>query len=146
MESSKSPQSIAGARPRPAVESMQGYKAPLEGRRNLLRLDFNENTIGPSPHVLEALRGVSRHEIAIYPEYNGLREALITNLKAKKRDLSINPEQVGIFNGVDGAIHAIFHAYGDRGNKLITTTPTFGYYTPCAHMQWMEILAIPYEG
>ena len=146
MESSKPPQSIAGARPRPAVESMQGYKAPLEGRRNLLRLDFNENTIGPSPQVVEALKGISRHEISIYPEYNGLREALIENLKAKKRDLSIKPEQVGIFNGVDGAIHAIFHAYGEQDDQVLTTTPTFGYYTPCAHMQGMQVLGFPYEG
>jgi histidinol-phosphate aminotransferase len=55
-------------------------------------------------------------------------------------------EQVGLFNGVDAAIHAIFHAYGDRGETLLTTSPTFGYYTPCAQMQGMAIEAIPYEG
>ena len=37
---------------RAEVESMNPYSAPLEGRRNLLRLDFNENTLGPSPKVL----------------------------------------------------------------------------------------------
>jgi hypothetical protein len=35
------------------------YCAPLEGRRQLLRLDFNENTIGPSPLVAQALRNFS---------------------------------------------------------------------------------------
>jgi len=33
--------------PRKEVENLSPYSAPLEGRRNLLRLDFNENTIGP---------------------------------------------------------------------------------------------------
>jgi histidinol-phosphate aminotransferase len=33
---------------RPEVESLKAYSAPLEGRRGLLRLDFNENTIGQS--------------------------------------------------------------------------------------------------
>lgn len=43
---------------RPEVESLQAYSAPLEGRRGLLRLDFNENTVGPSPQVVEAIRAI----------------------------------------------------------------------------------------
>ena len=125
---------------RPEVESLQAYSAPLEGRRGLLRLDFNENTVGPSPRVVEAIRGISPDHYAIYPEYEGLREALIANLA-----LPLNPDQIGLFNGVDAAIHAIFHAYGDRGETLLTTMPTFGYYTPCARMQGMAITAIPYR-
>lgn len=125
---------------RPDVESLQAYSAPLEGRRGLLRLDFNENTVGPSPRVVEALRAIPGEHIAIYPEYDGLREALIANLSRP-----LQPEQIGLFNGVDAAIHAIFHAYGDRGDTLLTTSPTFGYYTPCAQMQGMAIEAIPYR-
>jgi len=59
--------------------------------------------------------------------------------------LPLEPSQIGLFNGVDAAIHAIFHAYGDRGETLLTTSPTFGYYTPCAQMQGMAIKAIPYR-
>jgi histidinol-phosphate aminotransferase len=55
------------------------------------------------------------------------------------------PDQIGLFNGVDAAIHAVFHAYGDRGDTLLTTSPTFGYYSPCAQMQGMTIQAIPYR-
>ncbi len=146
MEFFQTPQAISQTTPRPEVEKMQGYKAPLEGRRNLLRLDFNENTIGPSPHVVEALRRIPRNHISIYPEYSGLREAVAISLNSREGASSIKSTQVGIFNGVDAAIHAIFHAYGDRGDQLLTTTPTFGYYTPCAQMQGMEIQAIPYEG
>jgi histidinol-phosphate aminotransferase len=126
--------------PRPEVERLQAYSAPLEGRRGLLRLDFNENTLGPSPRVVEAIRAIPADHFAIYPEYAGLREALIRNLA-----LPLAPDQIGLFNGVDAAIHAIFHAYGDRGETLLTTSPTFGYYTPCAQMQGMAIAAIPYR-
>ncbi|NBO82671.1 MAG: histidinol-phosphate aminotransferase family protein [Betaproteobacteria bacterium] len=125
---------------RPEVESLQAYSAPLEGRRGLLRLDFNENTIGPSPAVVEAIRAIPADHYAIYPEYDGLREALIANL-----GLPLQPDQIGLFNGVDAAIHAIFQAYGDRGETLLTTSPTFGYYTPCAQMQGMAIEAVPYR-
>ena len=122
------------------MESLRAYSAPLEGRRGLLRLDFNENTVGPSPHVVAAIRAIPADQYAIYPEYDGLREAVLANLA-----LPLAPNQIGLFNGVDAAIHAIFHAYGSRGDTLLTTSPTFGYYSPCAQMQGMAIEAIPYH-
>ena len=151
MGSSPSRMSSGAPAPRLEVECLKAYSAPLEGRRGLLRLDFNENTIGPSPRVLEALRAIPADQIAVYPEYDGLREAVAANLSNRDRGRPgltqpLSPSQIGLFNGVDAAIHAIFHAYGDRGDRLLTTSPTFGYYTPCAQMQGMEILAIPYEG
>ena len=129
---------------RPEVEGLMAYSAPLEGRRGLLRLDFNENTVGPSPQVVEAIRAIPPDQYAVYPEYDGLREAVVANLAATGLGQPLTPEQIGLFNGVDAALHAIFHAYGDRGDTLLTTSPTFGYYTPCAQMQGMAIEAIPY--
>ena len=152
---------------RPEVESLQAYSAPLEGRRGLLRLDFNENTVGPSPKVVEAIRAIPADHYAIYPEYDGLRQAVLDSLAATPgavaaaapptapaapadsrsaiRGPSLHIEQVGLFNGVDAAIHAVFQAYGAPGDRLLTTSPTFGYYTPCARMQGMAIEAIPYR-
>ncbi len=131
---------------RSEIENMNAYSAPLEGRRNLLRLDFNENTIGPSPKVLEAIQSISPEEISIYPEYNGLTKAIADNLNAKKTSTKLAPNQIGIFNGVDAAIHSTFYAYGDRNKNFLTTLPTFGYYNPCASMQGMKIIEIPYIG
>ena len=125
---------------RAEVENLHGYSAPLEGRRGLLRLDFNENTVGPSPKVVEAIRNIPAEHYAIYPEYDGLREAFGRSLGG------ISPAQIGLFNGADAAIHAICQAYGSRGEVMLTTSPTFGYYSPCARMQGMVINAIPHEG
>ncbi len=149
------------------VEHLQAYSAPLEGRRGLLRLDFNENTVGPSPKVVEAIRAIPADHYAIYPEYDGLRQAVVASLEACAGALAasqgsavvgavsdggatvafpgLTAAHVGLFNGVDAAIHAVFHAYGDRGDQLLTTSPSFGYYTPCALMQGMTIEAIPYR-
>jgi len=127
------------------VEGLQAYSAPLEGRRGMLRLDFNENTMGPSPQVVAAIRAIPAEQYAIYPEYDGLRQAVVANLAGVGLSRPLQPDQIGLFNGVDAAIHAIFHAYGDRGDTLLTTSPTFGYYTPCAQMQGMAIEAIPYR-
>ena len=111
--------------PRKVIEDLQPYSAPLEGRRNLLRLDFNENTIGPSPLVLKSLREISRDEISVYPEYSGLKEKVVESLIKKNSNVNINSSEVGIFNGVDAAINAIFHAYGNFDDLMLTTSPTF---------------------
>ncbi len=131
-------------KPRQEIENMNPYIAPLEGRRNLLRLDFNENTIGPSPKVIDAIRSISSKEIATYPEYNGLQQAAANSLNSLNKT-HLEPSQIGLFNGVDSAIHAIFHSYGNAKEKFLTTLPTFGYYNPCANMQGMQIIEIPYE-
>jgi histidinol-phosphate aminotransferase len=123
------------------VETLTAYSAPLEGRRGLLRLDFNENTVGPSPRVVEAIRAIPADHYAIYPEYDGLREAVVRSLGGR----GLTPAHIGLFNGVDAAIHAVFQAFGSPGDRLLTTSPTFGYYTPCARMQGMAIEAIPYR-
>ena len=109
------------------MENLQAYSAPLEGRRGLLRLDFNENTIGPSPKVVEAIRAIPPENYAIYPEYDGLREAMVAALSREVEGMAgdsgaassgLTPAHIGLFNGVDAAIHAIFHAYGDRGDFI----------------------------
>jgi histidinol-phosphate aminotransferase len=130
---------------RPEVETLTAYSAPLEGRRGLLRLDFNENTVGPSPKVVEAIRALPPEHYAIYPEYDGLREAVVASLLAEAGP-GLGADQVGLFNGADAAIHAVFHAFGAAGDTLLTTSPTFGYYSPCARMQGMAIEAVPYRG
>ncbi|HEX6211868.1 MAG TPA: histidinol-phosphate transaminase [Methylomirabilota bacterium] len=123
---------------RPEVEALTPYVAPLEGRRSLLRLDFNESTVGPSPKVVEAIRGLPPSAYATYPEYAGLTEAYA-------KTLGIPAAHVEAFNGVDAAIRAIFDAYGERGTTFLTTVPTFGYYEPCARQQGMVVEALPYH-
>jgi histidinol-phosphate aminotransferase len=122
---------------KPEVEALTPYVAPLEGRRTLLRLDFNESTVGPSPRVLEAIRALGPEAYAAYPEYAGLNEAFAAFL-------GVTAAHVEAFNGVDAAIKAVFDAYGDKGGTFLTTTPTFGYYEPCAQQQGMTIEEIPY--
>lgn len=53
---------------------------------------------------------------------------------------------MGLFNAVEAAIDAVFLTSGDPGDPLLTTAPTFGYYSPCAGLQGMAIEVIPYEG
>jgi histidinol-phosphate aminotransferase len=124
---------------KPEVEALTTYVAPLEGRRSLLRLDFNESTVGPSPRVVDAIRRLPPEAYAAYPEYAGLNEAFA-------KTLGVPAPSVEAFNGVDAAIRAVFDAYGETGATFLTTVPTFGYYEPCARQQGMVIDEVPYPG
>lgn len=123
---------------RPNVESLERYVAPLEGRRGALRLDFNENTLGPSPKVVAAIRALPPEAYATYPEYEGLVQQFASHVH-------LPASSVAVFNGADAAIRAVFDAFGEPGTTFLTTRPTFGYYRPCAQMAGMSIESVPYE-
>ncbi len=130
-------------KPREEIINMQSYSAPLENRRNLLRLDFNENTLGPSPKVLKALKAIKLDEISIYPEYNVLKKFLCDQYLDSKK---FENDEIGIFNGADAAINAIFNCFGEKDQIFLTTNPTFGYYSPCSEMRGMKKITCSYIG
>jgi len=121
---------------KPVVEAFKPYKAPLEGRRSMLRLDFNENTIGPSPKVMEAIRALDASAYATYPEYDGVTKHFATYA-------GVPAESVGLFNGVDACIRSIFDTFGGTGDVFLQTVPTFAYYAPCAQLQGMKVESMP---
>ena len=62
-----------------AVLKMEDYSPPTSGRENKLRLDFNENTIGCSLKVIQALQQVDANKLSVYPEYTKFRNSKGTN-------------------------------------------------------------------
>jgi len=106
--------------PRPAISTLPSYHPPLAGR-NGLRLDFNENTAGCSPRVLERLRHLTVEDLARYPE----REPI----EAKVADfLEIRPSQMLLTNGVDEAIHLLCQTYLAPGDEALIVVPTYSMY------------------
>ena len=83
--------------PREAVRTIPSYHPPLAGRDGL-RLDFNENTVGCSPRVLERLRSLGLEELARYPERGPVEEKVADFLGIEAAELLLT-------NGVDEAIH-----------------------------------------
>ncbi len=112
--------------PRARVRSVTEYHPPL-GSRDGLRLDFNENTIGCSPAVLEVLRSISAGALTRYPERQPV-EALVAE------HLGVAPECVALTNGVDEAIHVLFEAFLDAGDELLLPVPTYTMYQVYASM------------
>src|SRR6201996_5206188 len=91
--------------PRQAVLNMEAYHPPTGGRRNKLRLDFNENTVGAPPHVLDFIkRYLTAADLSIYPEYEHAIEDLA-------RYFGVTEEEVTLTNGTDEAIHLLVGTY-----------------------------------
>lgn len=123
-------------KPRPAVVKMAPYSPPASGREGKLRLDFNENTIGCSPAVMDALRRLPAETLAAYPEYGPLREALA-------RRLLVPPERVLPTAGADEAIHLLTTAFVGRGDPVVYPVPTFVMYRFWAELAGARIREVP---
>ncbi len=107
-------------RARRAIQELREYRPPLGGRVGL-RLDFNENTVGASPRVLQCLRELTLEQLARYPE----RESVELTLAEFFR---VCPEELLLTNGVDEAIHSICETYLEPADQAIIVVPTFGVY------------------
>jgi len=130
---------------RRAVLQMHEYHPPLAGRQGL-RLDFNENTEGCSPRVLERIHHISAEELARYPEREPLERLVAAHLQ-------LPPQQVLLTNGVDEAIHLLCEAYLEPSDEVIVVTPTFAMYEVFAEatganvvrVQSVEDLQFPFQ-
>jgi len=120
---------------REAVRRLKEYHPPLGGRVGL-RLDFNENTVGCSPRVLDRLRQLRFDQLARYPE----RESVERQVAAH---LGVDPTGVLLTNGVDEAIHLICETYLEPGDEVLICVPTFSMYEIYAAATGARVITIP---
>jgi histidinol-phosphate aminotransferase len=108
--------------PRDAVREMAPYSPPSGGREGKLRLDFNENTVGCSPRVIEALtQYLTADHLSIYPEY----AAALHDLAAF---FSVQAEEFTLTNGTDEAIQLLVNTFLDDGAEVLMMKPSYAMY------------------
>ena len=120
---------------RESVRTLKEYHPPL-GNREGLRLDFNENTSGCSPRVLEKLRQLDGETLARYP----VREPAETAVAAT---FGVSPEEVLLTNGTDEAIHLICETYLEAKDEALVIVPTFAMYEIYAAATGARVISIP---
>lgn len=109
-------------RPREAVLQMSPYHPPTGGRADKLRLDFNENTIGCSPKVIEFLKQrLDENRLAIYPEYVETKRDLAAYFK-------VNESEMLLTNGTDEAIQVLINTFVDDDDEVIILRPSYAMY------------------
>jgi histidinol-phosphate aminotransferase len=121
--------------PREAVRTLPSYHPPLAGRDGL-RLDFNENTIGCSPRVLERLQTLGLEDLARYPEREPV-EVKVANF------LGVAPSELVLTNGVDEAIHLLCETYLEPGDEALIVVPTYSMYRIYMMAAGAQLISIP---
>src|SRR5713101_3304159 len=119
---------------REVVKNLHAYRPPLAGRTGL-RLDFNESTVGCSPHVLARLRSLDSELLARYPEREPVE-------KEVAGFLGLDPAQVLLTNGVDEAIHLLCSTYLEAGDEAIIVVPTFAMYAIFAQAEGARVVEV----
>jgi histidinol-phosphate aminotransferase len=123
---------------RSSAKNLAPYAAPEEGRAGKLRLDFNENTVGCSPAVLRALRGITREQMALYPEYEASTRRLA-------RHFGVKPAEMLLTNGVDDALRLLMETFVEPGSKVLIPEPTFSMYRFFSEVAGAKIETVRYD-
>ena len=123
---------------RSAVVRLRPYHPPLEGRDEKLRLDFNENTVGCSPKVREAIRNLTSATVSMYPEQESVRRELA-------RFFEVHPDELLLSNGTDEALHLIADAFIEPDNAVLLVEPTFAMYRFYSELAGARIQALRYD-
>src|ERR1051326_3243831 len=136
---SKVPKLPKGAiKPRPAVIPMAPYSPPTGGRAGKLRLDFNENTLGCSPRVIDALKsGLDPAGLAVYPEYDSPRERIAIYFR-------VRPEEFLFTNGTDEAIQVFINTYVDDGQQVVLLRPSYAMYRFYSEVAGAKVVEVDY--
>ena len=126
-------------RPRKAVLDMAPYSPPTGGRADKLRLDFNENTVGCSPHVLKRIREqLTEAGLAVYPEYGAAKHDLA-------EFLGCTPDEFTLSNGTDEAIQVLINTYIDDGDEVLLLRPSYAMYRFYAEVAGASVRELDYR-
>jgi histidinol-phosphate aminotransferase len=121
--------------PRLRVQNMKEYHPPL-GNRDVLRLDFNENTLACSPKVREALGRITSGDLTRYPEREPIEAVVASYLDRAHREVALT-------NGVDEAIHVLFETFLESGDELLLPVPTYTMYDVYASTTDARVVSVP---
>lgn len=139
---------LASAVPSPvraALETVQAYKSGMTlaeagrraGRADFSKLASNENLLGASPKVAEAvMAALAAPEIYPDPYSEVLRDALGTHL-------AVDPARIVVSPGSEALIDYLFRAVIASGDTMLTSTPTFPTYEIFARCAEASIIDVP---
>lgn len=112
---------IQGLHPYQAGKPIEELQREL-GLENIIKLASNENPLGPSQKVLEALKNAAK-DIARYPDSSGFELK-----KALSEKLSVQSEQITLGNGSNDVLDLIARAYLEPGKSAVFSQHAFIVY------------------
>ncbi|MEM2340394.1 MAG: histidinol-phosphate transaminase [Candidatus Bathyarchaeia archaeon] len=137
-----------GLRVKPELRDLEVYKPgkPIEevkrelGLREVVKLASNENPFGPSPRALEAL-------MEALPNINRYPEGGCYYLRKRLSEkLGVGEDRLIFGNGSDELIVMAIRAFADKGDEILTATPTFLIYRIAAKAEGLKVKEVPLRG
>jgi histidinol-phosphate aminotransferase len=104
---------------------------------DLLKLASNENPYGTSPKAVDAIRTAAERAHA-YP-----KTSHVDLTDAIARRWGVDPEQVWLAAGADGALDYLSRAMLDPGDPVLVPTPGFAYYPMSARYHHGRVREYP---
>lgn len=109
------------------------------GIEKVTKLASNENPVGPSPRVVEALcaAAASTH---IYPD-----PECVELSQALGAHLDVDPAQIVVGRGSDEIIHMLGLAFLEEGDNVVFSAPPFALYPHTARLMGAEERVVPHR-
>jgi histidinol-phosphate aminotransferase len=118
---------------------MAPYHPPTGARRSKLRLDFNENTVGASPHIIDFIkRYLTAGDLSIYPEYDNALEDLAKHFGVAQNELTLT-------NGTDEAIQLLINTFVDDNGEVIVLRPSYAMYRFYSQLAGAQVVELDYR-
>jgi histidinol-phosphate aminotransferase len=125
-------------KPRKAVQDMAAYHPPTGNRLDKMRLDFNENTVGCSPRLVEFLKSqITPERLAVYPDYHAVKETLAGYF-------DVATDEFTLTNGTDEAIQVFINTYIDDGDEVLIPRPSYAMYRFYAEVAGATVREVEY--
>jgi histidinol-phosphate aminotransferase len=110
----------------------------LYGCSRLLRLNNNENALGPPPAAQEVIRRFPPPRAALYPSGDSFY------LRRKLADLfGKDPGQFLVGNGANEVIAVAIKTFCEAGDNIVTADRTFAVYEWVATFSGLEVRLVP---
>lgn len=105
---------------------------------NLIKLNTNENPYGPSPRVVEAIRGQLDDSLRLYPAPNAdqLKDTIASYY-------GVTSKHVFVGNGSDEVLAHIFHALFQHGKPVLMPDISYSFYPVYCGLYGIEAGIVP---
>ena len=125
-------------KPRKELIGLNTYEIAPYPQNWDMKLDSNENYIGPSTSVLRTIKNITAEQISQYPYYGSFYDTL-------SEIYGVNKNCIAITNGADEALCAIINTYLSKEDSVVTVSPSFSMPKIYTAIIGAEYIEVPYK-
>jgi histidinol-phosphate aminotransferase len=130
---------------RPGIDRIQPYVPGLTddelrslyGLKRVIKLNANENALGPSPLALKAIE----RELAVLHHYPDGTSRFLRDEIAEFHQVTVGQVLVG--NGSDDIIKLLSETFLNPGDEVVVPTPSFSQYNFGAAVMQAKVVQVP---